>query len=342
MQELIFTNEPAAALRELCDGRDLWVIADENTARLALPRIELPAHRLITIPDGDENKSLSSLAAIWTALSSGGATRSSMVICLGGGMVTDIGGMAAATFKRGMPFVNVPTTLLGAVDAAVGGKTGINFCGLKNEVGVFCEAQAVVISTLFFSTLPQRELLSGYAEMLKHALLSGPGELASTVNLDLGDSEALLAALERSVAVKQRVVDSDPRESGPRKALNLGHTFGHAIESLAMRRSVPVPHGYAVAWGLVCELALSCSRAGFSPDILTAVARHVKELYGRPPYDCADYPELFAAMAHDKKNPSPDHIIFTLLKAPGEPLIDQTAAPSDIEATLDIALTLLE
>lgn len=342
MQQLIFTHQPSEALCELTRGRDLWVIADENTAALALPRLRLPEHKTIVIPAGDTNKDLDTLSAIWRRLSEGGATRSSLAICLGGGVVTDIGGFASATFKRGMPFVNVPTTLLGAVDAAVGGKTGINFCGLKNEIGAFCPAQTVVISTLFFSTLPLRELLSGYAEMLKHGLLEGSAELARLLECDIENGEELLPAIERSVAVKQRIVESDPREQGPRKALNLGHTCGHAIESLALRRGHPVPHGYAVAWGLVCELALSAMRAGFPKDTLYAVARFVKERYGRPPYDCADYADLLSAMAHDKKNPSPDRITFTLLSAPGVPLINQTATPTDIEASLDITLTLLE
>lgn len=342
MQQLIFTHRPSEAICGLAQGRDLWVIADENTAALALPRLALPEHRTIVIPAGDAGKDLDTLASIWRRLSEGGATRSSLVVCLGGGVVTDIGGFAAATFKRGMEFVNVPTTLLGAVDAAVGGKTGINFCGLKNEIGAFCPARAVVVSTLFFSTLPLTELLSGYAEMLKHGLLESSAELARLMEIDIDKADELLPAIERSVAVKQRIVDSDPREQGPRKALNLGHTCGHAIESLVLRRGRPVPHGYAVAWGLVCALALSAMRVGFPKDTLYAVARFVKERYGRPPYDCADYPDLLAAMAHDKKNSSPDRIAFTLLAAPGTPLINQAAAPADIESALDIALTLLE
>lgn len=342
MQQLIFTHRPSEALRGLAQGRDLWVIADENTAALALPRLDLPSHRAIVIPAGDAAKDLDTLASIWRRLSEGGATRSSLAICLGGGVVTDIGGMAAATFKRGMGFVNVPTTLLGAVDAAVGGKTGINFCGLKNEIGVFCPAGAVVVSTLFFDTLPRQELLSGYAEMIKHSLLDSPAELASIMNLDLDSAAELLPAIERSVAVKRRIVDSDPRELGPRKALNLGHTCGHAIESMALRRGRPVPHGYAVAWGLVCALGLSVMRAGFPKDTFYAVARFVKERYGRPPYDCDDYADLLAAMARDKKNPSPGRIALTLLSAPGAPLINQIASPADMQSALDIALTLLE
>lgn len=342
MQQLIFTHQPSEALRGLVRDRDLWVIADENTAALALPRLALPEHRAIVIPAGDAAKDIDSLASIWRQLSQGGATRASLAVCLGGGVVTDIGGMAAATFKRGMDFVNVPTTLLGAVDAAVGGKTGINFCGLKNEIGVFCPASAVVVSTLFFSTLPLQELLSGYAEMLKHGLLESQAELARLMELDIDRADELLPAIERSVAVKRRIVDSDPREQGPRKALNLGHTCGHAIESIAMRRGSPVPHGYAVAWGLVCALALSVMRADFPKDTLYALARFVKERYGRPPYDCVDYADLIAVMAHDKKNPSPGRIAFTLLSAPGVPLINQIVNPVDIESALDIALTLLE
>lgn len=342
MQQLIFTHNPSEVLSGLPQGRDLWIIADENTAALALPRLDLPEHKTIVIPAGDASKNLDTLASIWRRLSEGGTTRSSLAVCLGGGVVTDIGGFAAATFKRGMEFVNMPTTLLGAVDAAVGGKTGINFCGLKNEIGAFCPACTVVISTMFFDTLPRQELLSGYAEMIKHSLLDCPAEVGRIMNLDIDSAAELLPAIERSVAVKQRIVDSDPHEQGLRKALNLGHTCGHAIESLALRRGTPVPHGYAVAWGLVCALSLSVMKAGFPKDTFYTVARFVKERYGRPPYDCDDYAYLLAAMAHDKKNPSPDRIAFTLLSAPGAPLINQTASHADIESALDIALTLLE
>lgn len=236
-----------------------------------------------------------------------------------------------------MRFVNVPTTLLSAVDAAVGGKTGINFGGYKNEIGVFNEADAVVISTRFFPTLPAEELKSGYAEMLKHGLLESEAEFRSLLASDPGELSAddLLRLLERSVEVKRRIVEADPTEKGLRKALNLGHTAGHAFESLAMRRGRPVPHGYAVAWGCVVELVLSHLCEGFPSADLHLFAGYVRRNYGAPSITCSDYAELLELMSHDKKN-SRGHINFTLLRRPGELRLDVTPDEKEITAALDI------
>ena len=251
-QELLFTNHVSEALSELLTGMQanrVFVLTDENTRREVLPRLSENAFvkdaAIIEIPAGDMNKNLDSLSHVWQELQKGGATRRSVMVNLGGGVVTDLGGFAAATFKRGMRFINVPTTLLSAVDAAVGGKTGVNFNGLKNEIGVFCEAQAVIISTSFFRTLPEHEVKSGYAEMLKHGLLSDEKTYKKLLAYDFGcsDGDELLSLLQESVEVKRRIVEQDPFEKGLRRALNLGHTIGHAFESFAMRRDRPVSHG---------------------------------------------------------------------------------------------------
>lgn len=263
-------------------------------------------------------------------------------------MVSDIGGFAAATFKRGMHFINIPTTLLGAVDAAVGGKTGINFSGLKNEVGAFAEADSVVINTVFINTLPMQEVLSGYAEMLKHGLLDDKATFAALLQYDItdredgSDPERLLSLVQRSVGVKKEIVEQDPHERGLRRALNLGHTIGHAFESMAMERNNPVPHGYAVAWGLVVELVISHMLMGFPSDTMHQLAAFVKENYGNYPLDCKDYPHLIELMSHDKKNSSPDAINFTLLSDVGEIHINQTVSPKIITAALDIFRDLTE
>ena len=250
-----------------------------------------------------------------------------------------MGGFAAATFKRGIRFINVPTTLLSAVDAAVGGKTGINFEGYKNEIGAFAPADAVVISTATFATLPTEELLSGYAEMLKHGLLSSAQDYNELLNFDIvnADLDRLLPLLEKSVRVKERIVEEDPREQGIRRALNLGHTAGHAFESLALEREAPVPHGYAVAWGMLVEMILSHLIEQFPSEELYRYATYLKEHgYGTPAITCDDYPRLLALMSHDKKNDTPDHINFTLLSHPGTPLIDRTADNTLITESLDI------
>jgi 3-dehydroquinate synthase len=322
----------------------LFVLTDENTARFCLPRLEtIPEIRKakkFSIPAGDEHKDLQTLSSVWEFLSQNGANRKSLLINLGGGMSTDLGGFAASTFKRGIRFINIPTTLLGAVDAAVGGKTGINFNGLKNEIGTFAPAIAVWIDANFFRTLDTTNLRSGYAEMLKHALLRNAANSGATIDdilsfdFDNVDYLQLNDWLFESVLIKEQIVEQDPTEQGIRKALNLGHTFGHAFESLSHELKRPVPHGYAVAWGLVCELYLSLVKLGFNKAVLSKVARFVKANYGVFPLACNQYERLFERMRHDKKNES-NNINFTLLKGVGEIEINQTAGKKEIEEALD-------
>jgi 3-dehydroquinate synthase len=331
----------------------LFLLTDENTQKTCLPLIEsLPEVRMakkIVITAGDENKNIASLSSVWQFLSENGATRKSLLINLGGGMLTDLGGFAAASFKRGIPFINIPTTLLGAVDAAVGGKTGINFNGLKNEIGAFAPAIAVLIDAQFFKTLDHTQILSGYAEMLKHGLLTGDdcrdvarrvstvdNPLKKLLNFDFDNINysRLTDLLFESVLVKERIVEQDPTEQGIRKALNLGHTFGHAFESLSHERKHPIPHGYAVAYGLVCELYLSFMKLGFDKHILMQITRFVKENYGTFAFDCAQYPHLYELMLHDKKNEN-KIVNFTLLRGVGDIAINQTASQEEIDETLD-------
>jgi len=348
-QQILRSNNISDDLERLLDRMNyngLFVLTDDNTARLCLPRIEAvpqiaTAHKF-SIASGDENKTLQQLASVWQFLSESGANRRSLLINLGGGMLTDLGGFAAATFKRGIRFVNIPTTLLGAVDAAVGGKTGINFNGLKNEIGAFCPAEAVLIDALFFKTLDATNLLSGYAELLKHALIAGgnsgggSNSLNDVISFDFDriDYERLNNLLFDSVMIKEDIVRRDPTEQGLRKALNLGHTVGHAFESLSHAKNHPIPHGYAVAWGLVCELYLSLIRFGFDRATLSKIAHFVKENYGSPAYGCDDYPRLLEMMRHDKKNEN-GTINFTMLKSVGEVEINQTADKNEIEEALD-------
>lgn len=348
-QQLVFTNSPGEAIDAVVkklSPKGVFLIADNNVASEVLPVLAEMSNAVktavvIKVSAGDVNKNLDSLASIWRDLNEDGATRKSLVINVGGGMITDMGGFAAATFKRGMHFINVPTTLLAAVDASVGGKTGINFNGCKNEIGVFAEAVAVIISTVFFNTLPHQELLSGYAEMLKHGLLEDRKTFASLLNYNFTengfDGDKLLDLLKANVAVKERVVAEDPYEHGIRRALNLGHTVGHAFESFAMNeRKAPVPHGYAVAWGIVVELVISNMLQHFPSDILHSYAAYVRDNYGAFYITCDDYQAILTLMSHDKKNSTPDSINFTLLKDVGDIKIDCIVDKDNIVAALDI------
>ena len=317
----------------------LFVLTDETTRQLCLPVVEgfgcMRQAMPVTIGATDQCKTLDSLSHVWSELQRMGATRHSMMVNLGGGMVTDLGGFAASTFKRGIPYVNIPTTLLSMVDASVGGKTGINFGGLKNEIGVFSNARVVILDTTFLNTLDHENILSGYAEMLKHGLISNEAMWADLLrfNLDRPDLLLLGRMIADSVAVKQRIVTEDPTEQGLRKALNLGHTVGHAFESLALERR-PVLHGYAVAYGLVAELYLSSVKTGFPTDKMRQTVGFIKEHFGRMAITCDDYPRLLSLMHHDKKNQGAT-INFTLLGGIGDIRINQTATEDEIKEALD-------
>lgn len=338
------------------------MLTDTTTLQVCWPLVSdvacFEGAQMITIGATDDNKTLDSLTHVWTALQKGGATRHSLLVNLGGGMVTDLGGFAASTFKRGLKFINIPTTLLGQVDASVGGKTGINFGGLKNEIGVFCCADSVILSPEFLRSLDTKNLLSGYAEMLKHGLLSNEENWAELLSFDLealdhlatpeaasgrnnapqsmagGQWQKLGMLVAKSVGIKERIVEEDPEERGLRKALNLGHTAGHAIESLALEQGRPVLHGYAVAWGLVCELFLSVVKCGFPKDRFRQTVQFIRQHYGDFAFDCKQYEHLHEFMLHDKKNKG-GIINFTLLGDIGDIRINQQAEKEEIFEMLD-------
>jgi len=321
-------------------SESIFVLTDENTRKLCLPlvmqSVKLNNCRMICLPSGDENKNIESAVKIWQYLSENGATRKSLMINLGGGMITDIGGFTASTFKRGMRYINVSTTLLGAVDAATGGKTGVNFMGLKNEIGVFAPAETVLINVDFFKTLDGENLRSGYAEMVKHAMIDTREEWENVLKFDLEnvDFVELRILLERSIRIKERVVEQDPYEANIRKALNLGHTFGHAFESWSYKTHKPVLHGYAVMWGLLCELYLSFVKLNFPKDELLRLKYLIKEYYGNFEFSCNEYDSLLELMTHDKKNDSKE-INFTLLADIGDIRINQTATQDEIFECFD-------
>ncbi len=342
-QEVIISKnleQSLAAAIEKCPHDRLFVLTDTTTLELCWPVTQnyecLKGITMITIGATDENKTLETLASVWTALQKGGATRHSLMVNLGGGMVTDLGGFAASTFKRGIRYINIPTTLLSMVDASVGGKTGINFGGLKNEIGVFNAASSVLLDTRFLRTLDGQNIRSGYAEMLKHGLISTPREWAELLNFDLLDIDYthLQEMVAKSVAIKEEIVGKDPTEKGLRKALNLGHTVGHAFESLALEENRTILHGYAVAWGLVCELYLSAKRMSFPKDKLWQTLQFVRETYGTFFFDCKEYDRLFDFMTHDKKNEA-NQINFTLLADIGDIRINQSATREEILDMLD-------
>jgi 3-dehydroquinate synthase len=342
-QKIILSEDLAKCLKQVIKQYPhdkLFVLTDEQTNSLCMPLLRetgcLPQADEIVIGAGDVHKTLNTLAFVWTRLSQSGATRHSLLLNLGGGMVTDMGGFVAATFKRGFPYINIPTTLLSMVDASVGGKTGINFNGLKNEIGAFAPANVVLIDTCFLRSLDCCNLLSGYAEMLKHGLISTESHWAELLRFDPEqvDYDHLRILVGKSVQVKKEIVKRDPFERNIRKALNFGHTVGHAFESLALEENRPILHGYAVAWGMVCELYLSHIKTGFPVGKMKQTIRFIKDNYGAFPIDCKQYETLYAFMLHDKKNTA-RIINFTLLEDVGKISINRTADKETIFEMLD-------
>lgn len=322
-----------------CEHDRIFVLVDETTNKLCWSLVKdylcLKDAQTIIIGATDRRKNLDTLVHVWESLQQGKATRHSLLINLGGGMVTDLGGFAASTYKRGINFINVPTTLLAMVDASVGGKTGINFGGLKNEIGVFNDAEFVLLDTNWLRTLDEENIRSGYAEMLKHGLIADDTMWAELINFNLAQPNLrqLASMLNKSVRIKERIVTEDPHEKGIRKALNLGHTFGHAFESWAMKRQ-PVLHGYAVAFGLIAELYLATTRTDFPTEHMRQIVNFIRAYYGSLPITCNDYPELIELMHHDKKNRGSE-INVTLLGGIGDIRIDQTITEEDIKEALD-------
>jgi len=310
-----------------------FVLVDENSKQNCLNKLLKKANNeefiIIEIPSGEENKSIETVAQIWQKLIDNQATRSSVLINLGGGVICDIGGFAAATFKRGIEFVNIPTTLLAAVDAAFGGKNGVNFSNLKNEIGTFRQPYAVFIASEFFETLDIKQLKSGFAEMLKHSLLDSLQHFNLLLSLNISDKNFIHniqfnKALELSINLKSRIVETDPYEKNQRKALNLGHTFAHALESLYFEHQQQILHGQAVAYGLLFELYISNKKLSFDTETLNQIKEFIFSHFQPCKLTTADFENILNYMKHDKKNFS-QQINFTLLEKIGNYKVNETA-----------------
>lgn len=277
---------------------------------------------LLSLSVDESVKSLDTVAKIYDFLISEHASRKTLLVTVGGGVLTDMAGFAAATYMRGIDWLAVPTTLLAMVDASTGGKTGVNYGGLKNYVGAFHQPVEVYINTAFLDTLPGDQLLSGYAELVKTWLLTPQPWL-------LPEPDAVTESdILRAIQVKEYYVSQDPTEQGVRKALNLGHTIGHALEELSLAQS-PLPHGYAVLYGLVAELYLSHVLLGLDKQYVSMVSHLVTEYYGRPNISCKQYNRIFELISCDKKGS------YTLLKAKGEPVINQNISQNLLFEALD-------
>ncbi len=300
------------------------VISDENTQQHCYPLIREAVKGkgiYIQIPAGEEAKNLETCQKIWEYMTSAQLDRKALVINLGGGVIGDMGGFCASTYKRGIDFIQIPTTLLSQVDASVGGKLGIDFTEennnvFKNHIGVFNEPQAVLIDTSFLQTLDQRELRSGFAEIIKHCLIADKAkwEIISALSFEKQNWNDLAA---HSVAIKSNVTETDPHEKGLRKILNFGHTLGHAIESFYLNTPKKLLHGEAIAIGMICESFISAKRGFISMDDLQKISSYIISIYGKPEVPSKDINKIIPLTLQDKKNENSE-VLFSLLEEIGK------------------------
>lgn len=317
-----------------------FVLGDTNTLRHCLPELlafvpHLQHAEPIEVPAGETSKVIDVASAIWGHLSDREAERGALLVNLGGGVITDLGGFIAATYKRGIRCVNVPTSLMGMVDAAIGGKTGIDASGVKNLVGLFRDPQGVHVHVPFLRTLGKRELLNGVAEMIKHGLVRDADHYRAVREAPLHDLGALAALIHRSVAIKCAVVSDDPHEGGVRRVLNFGHTIGHALEAHSWEgEGRGLLHGEAVAIGMVCEAWLSWRQGLLSREAYDLVQGHLLDLYRPYAFTTDDHHRLIALMRNDKKN-ADGGFRFTLLREIGQAVVDVPVTAAQVGEALE-------
>ena len=314
-----------------------FIFTDEHTSVHCLPAItgklnDTDHYDLIEISAGEESKGIDFCIGVWKMLIDFGADRKSLMVNLGGGVISDMGGFAASTYKRGIDFVHVPTTLLAQVDASVGGKTGIDIDSIKNIVGTFAQPKAVFIDFSFLDTLPPRQILSGLAEMLKHGLIVDAGYWQDLKNSDLSKPNHDL--IYRSVQIKNKIVIEDPTEKGIRKALNFGHTIGHAVETHSLLHDKnSLTHGEAIAIGMICEAYLSHQKAGLSEAGLSEITEVINKMYPIHFIKESNFDALYDLMQKDKKNEN-GYINCTLLTHIGQCSIDNICTKHELYESL--------
>jgi 3-dehydroquinate synthase len=312
------------------------VLVDENTNNYCLPNFlaRLPTEveiEIIEIEAGEEMKNVATCLELWQTLMDLGADRKSIILNLGGGVITDLGGFVACTFKRGIDFIHIPTTLLAMVDAAIGGKNGVDLGQLKNQIGVIKEPKAVIIDTIFLTTLPPREMRSGLAEMLKHGLIYDKNywdEIKNVSNLNTDDLDRLIY---QSVQIKNKIVSQDLTEKGIRKSLNFGHTLGHAIESyfLENENKPTLLHGEAIAIGLILESYLSLELHLITKEEYAEIKYYISDIFEPVAFTSEDVEKIISLLIFDKKNEF-GKIQFALLNGIGGISLNQNVSNSII------------
>jgi len=306
LESIIFSGNITQDLGRYLESKTfskLGVIADSNSVRHCYPLItpSMPQHEHFSFEAGEINKNIQTCGKIWQWMTDAGFDRKSLIINLGGGVTGDMGGFCASTYKRGIRFINIPTTLLSQVDASVGGKLGVDFNGYKNHIGVFNLPEVVMISDAFLHSLPQAELRSGYAEVIKHGLIRN-ADYFESLRAEGWENQDWSAIIERSISIKKEVVEKDPKEIGLRKILNFGHTVGHAIESFYLDTDKHLLHGEAIAIGMVAEAYLSRKLLGLSPQELETITKFLLRVFDAVKIPEGDLNGIASLCFQDKKN----------------------------------------
>ncbi len=337
LEKIVITEDVNAQLQKTLSEvnfTQVAVLVDDNTLTHCYPIIEnvLPSHSLIQINSGEEFKTIKTCSTIWKKLTSHAFDRKGLLINLGGGVIGDMGGFCARTYKRGLQFINLPTTLLAQVDASIGGKLGIDFEGLKNHIGLFSEPDQVIVDPVFLNSLPKEELTSGFAEVIKHNLIADVANWNRLNKLQLNDIN-WVNTIRHSIEIKKRVVEEDPFESGKRKILNFGHTIGHAVESYRMLMGKRILHGEAVALGMIAETQLSYQKKMITEYEKDAIEEYIDSKFNRIDIEADEIEKVVSYAVQDKKNEG-NTILAALLDGIGSARWDIQLTSEEAKASL--------
>jgi 3-dehydroquinate synthase len=350
----VFSSVTDYLKKHFSDSNQVFILVDENTKVHCLPGLQsyvprLQNARVIEVQSGDISKSIETATYVWSKLSEMHADRDSILVNLGGGAISDLGGFVAATFKRGIIYMNIPTTLLGMVDGAIGGKTALNLSNLKNQIGVFALPRAIFIYTGFLRTLDKKHMFSGIAEIMKYGLVTDAGLWNKMIKLDY---RKIIEApfrntvwddmIKKTVKTKSDIVEKDFRDINERKILNFGHTFGHAFETISMNGNQEgLLHGHAVALGMICESYLSTLKTGLGQKDLEQIVSVITSNFNLYPFGRETYPAILEIMRKDKKSVN-GQLAFTLIKRPGSAVINQFCSADMIEKAIDFYCQLIK
>lgn len=331
MIKILETEDIEAFLCSLSEERRVAVIVDDQTLEWCYPKVACENLDILCVPEGEDCKDIEVVGHLWHTLQESGYDRGDYIVTLGGGAICDLGGFVSSTYMRGMRLIHIPTTLLAMIDAAIGGKTAINFGGRKNQVGTFYEAEEQWVCLDFLETLPAEQMRSGWGELLKYGLLAGEPLLSKIINNETLPTEVLAKCMEYKI----NVVAGDPHDHGDRRHLNLGHTAGHVLEALYFARSESIPHGEGVAAGIVIALYISHKRIRLEESVLTATARYIKSIFPTARFTCKDYETMWDLARGDKKISGKDGLTMILLKAPGVPTVVEEITKEEWNEALD-------